>query len=211
MSRVKKNKFYILEDFKILSYFTKSDKLKVNRGKPRSEKNSDFKYISLTNKFYIVPNKLRKELDNMNLSKTIASDFDKSNTKENKIDNLTILYKTKFKTNNMHISKIIISHLMNSSTNKEVYFSIIADKIILLIVKRKELFFYNQFDLINNNYIKYLILLFDEFKLNQRRDKIYYISSYVKDKKIMEELRPYFISIINYEKSIFDIIIEECG
>ena len=100
---------------------------------------------------------------------------------------------------------------MNSSTNKEVYFSIIADKIILLIVKRKELFFYNQFDLINNNYIKYLILLFDEFKLNQRRDKIYYISSYVKDKKIMEELRPYFISIINYEKSIFDIIIEECG
>ena len=85
MSRVKKNKFYILEDFKILSYFTKSDKLKVNRGKPRSEKNSDFKYISLTNKFYIVPNKLRKELDNMNLSKTIASDFDKSNTKEKQI------------------------------------------------------------------------------------------------------------------------------
>ena len=147
----------------------------------------------------------------MNLSKTIASDFDKSNTKENKIDNLTILYKTKFKSNNMHISKIIISHLMNSNTNKEVYFSIIADKIILLIVYRKKLVFYNQFDLINNNYIKYLILLFDEFKLNQRRDKIYYISSNVKDEKIIEELRPYFISIINYEKSIFDIIIEECG
>ena len=113
--------------------------------------------------------------------------------------------------NAVMVIKIIISHLMNSSTNKEVYFSIIANKIILLIVNRKELFFYNQFDLINNNYIKYLILLFDEFKLNQRRDKIYYISSYVKDKKIMEELRPYFISIINYEKSIFDIIIEECG
>ena len=100
---------------------------------------------------------------------------------------------------------------MNSNTNKEVYFSIIADKIILLIVYRKELVFYNQFDLINNNYIKYLILLFDEFELNQRRDKIYYISSNVKNEKIMEELRPYFISIINYEKSIFDIIIEECG
>ena len=100
---------------------------------------------------------------------------------------------------------------MNSNTNKEVYFSIIANKIILLIVYRKQLVFYNQFDLINNNYIKYLILLFDEFKLNQRRDKIYYISSNVKNEKIIEELRPYFISIINYEKSIFDIIIEECG
>ncbi len=211
MSRVKKNKFYILEDSKILSYFTKSDKLIVNKGKPRSGKNSDFKYISLTNKFYIVPNKLLKELENMNLSKTIASDFDKSNTKENKIDNLSILYKTKFKSNNMHISKIIISHLMNSNTNKEVYFSIIANKIILLIVYRKQLVFYNQFDLITNNYIKYLILLFDEFKLNQRRDKINYIPSNVKDEKIMEELRPYFISIINYEKSIFEIIIEECG
>ena len=48
----------------------------------------------------------------MKLSKTFASDFDKSNTKEDKIDNLTIKYKTKFKSNKRHISKIIISHLM---------------------------------------------------------------------------------------------------
>ncbi len=100
---------------------------------------------------------------------------------------------------------------MSFNTNKDVYFTIIANKIILVIVYRKELVFYNQFDLNNNNYIKYLILLFDEFKLNQRKDKIYYISSNVKDKKIMDELRPYFYSIINYEKSIFDIITEECG
>ena len=53
--------------------------------------------------------------------------------------------------------------------------------------------------------------VYDEFKLNQRRDKVYYISSNVKDKKVIDELRPYFYSIINYEKSIFDIITEECG
>tara|TARA_B100000989_G_C19433142_1_gene423942 strand:- start:624 stop:926 length:303 start_codon:yes stop_codon:yes gene_type:complete len=100
---------------------------------------------------------------------------------------------------------------MSFNTNKDVYFSIIANKIILVIVYRKELVFYNQFDLINNNYIKYLILLFDEFKLNQRRDKVYYISSNVKDKKVIDELRPYFYSIINYEKSIFDILIEDYG
>ena len=211
MSRVKKNKFYILEDLKIFSYFIKSDSIKIKKGKPKADKNSEFQYVSLTNKFYIVPNKLEREFDNMKLSKTFASDFDKSNTKEDKIDNLTIKYKTKFKSNKRHISKIIISHLMSFNTNKDVYFTIIANKIILVIVYRKELFFYNQFDLNNNNYIKYLILLFDEFKLNQRKDKIYYISSNVKDKKIMDELRPYFYSIINYEKSIFDIITEECG
>ena len=211
MSRVKKNKFYILEDLKILSYFIKTDSIKIKKGKPKADKNSEFQYVSLTNKFYIVPNKLEREFDNMKLSKTFASDFDKSNTKEDKIDNLTIKYKTKFKSNKRHISKIIISHLMSFNTNKDVYFTIIANKIILVIVYRKELVFYNQFDLNNNNYIKYLILLFDEFKLNQRKDKIYYISSNVKDKKIMDELRPYFYSIINYEKSIFDIITEECG
>ncbi|RPG64526.1 MAG: DUF3822 family protein [Flammeovirgaceae bacterium TMED290] len=210
MSRVKKNKFYILEDLKILFYFIKSDSIKIKKGKPKADKNSELQYVSLTNKFYIVPNKLEREFDNIKLSKTIASDFDKSNTKENKIDNLTIKYKTKFKSNNTHISKIIISHLMSFNTNKDVYFSIIANKIILVITYRKKLVFYNQFDLINNNYIKYLILLFDEFKLNQRRDKVYYISSNVKDKKVMDELRPYFYSIINYEKSIFDIIIEDC-
>lgn len=211
MSRVKKNKFYILEDLRILSYFIKTDSIKIKKGKPKADKNSEFQYVSLTNKFYIVPNKLEREFDNMKLSKTFASDFDKSNTKEDKIDNLTIKYKTKFKSNKRHISKIIISHLMSFNTNKDVYFTIIANKIILVIVYRKELVFYNQFDLNNNNYIKYLILLFDEFKLNQRKDKIYYISSNVKDKKIMDELRPYFYSIINYEKSIFDIITEECG
>ena len=29
-------------------------------------------------------------------------------------------------------------------------------------------------------------------------------------KKVLDELRPYFFNIINYEKSIFDIIINEC-
>jgi hypothetical protein len=58
--------------------------------------------------------------------------------------------------------------------------------------------------------MKYLILLFDEYNLHQKRDKIYYISSNVDEKKVLDELRLYFFSIINHEKSIFDIIINEC-
>ena len=58
--------------------------------------------------------------------------------------------------------------------------------------------------------MKYLILLFDEYNLDQKRDKIYYISSNVNEKKVLDELSLYFFSIINHEKSIFDIIINEC-
>ena len=93
---------------------------------------------------------------------------------------------------------------------QHVYFTIIEKKIILIIFDKKELIFYNQFNLSNNNYVKYLILLFDEYNLDQKRDKIYYISSNVNEKKVLDELRLYFFSIINHEKSIFDIIINEC-
>ena len=55
-----------------------------------------------------------------------------------------------------------------------------------------------------------LNILFDEYNLDQKRDKIYYISSNVNEKKVLDELRLYFFSIINHEKSIFDIIINEC-
>ena len=58
--------------------------------------------------------------------------------------------------------------------------------------------------------MKYLILLFDEYNLDQNRDKIYYISSNVNEKIVLNKRRLYFLSIINHEKSIFDIIINEC-
>ena len=200
MSKVKNNIFYILDDFKILSYFTKSDKIKPKKGKPKTDINSRLKYISLTNKFYIIPDDSIKEFNQINISKAVSSNLQKPLIKNNHINNLTIKYGTKLKSNSIHISKIIISHLIKLNLGKHVYFTIIEKKIILIIFDKKELIFYNQ----------YLILLFDEYNLNQKRDKIYYISSNVNEKKILDELRLYFFSIINHEKSIFDIIINEC-
>ena len=210
MSKVKNNIFYILDDFKILSYFTKSDKIISKKGKPETDINCRLKYVSLTNKFYIIPDDSIKEFNEINISKAVSSNLQKPLIKNNHINNLTIKYGTKLKSNSIHISKIIISHLVKLNLRKHVYFTIIEKKIILIIFDKKELIFYNQFDLLNNNYVKYLILLFDEYNLDQKRDKIYYISSNVNEKKVLDELRLYFFSIINYEKSIFDIIINEC-
>ena len=210
MSKAKNNIFYILDDFKILSYFIKSDKIKLKKGKPKTDINSSLKYISLTNKFYIIPDDSIEKFNQINISKAVSSNLQKPLIKNNHINNLTIKYGTKLKSNNIHISKIIISHLIKLNLEKHVYLTIIEKKIILIIFDKKELLFYNQFDLTNNNYVKYLILLFDEYKLDQKQDKIYYISSNVSKKKVCNELRPYFFNIINYEKSIFDIIINEC-
>ena len=210
MSKVKNNIFYILEDFKILSYFTISNKIKPKKGKPKTDINSRLKYISLTNKFYIIPDDSIKEFNKINISKAVSSNLQKPLIKNNHINNLTIIYGTKLKSNSIHISKIIISHLIKLNLGKHVYFTIIEKKIILIIFDKKELIFYNQFNLSNNNYVKYLILLFDEYNLDQKRDKIYYIPSNVNEKKVLDELRLYFFSIINHEKSIFDIIINEC-
>ena len=210
MSKVKNNIFYILDDFKILSYFTISDKIKPKKCKPKTDINSRLKYISLTNKFYIIPDDSIKEFNQINISKAVSSNLQKPLIKNNHINNLTIIYGTKLKSNSIHISKIIISHLIKLNLGKHVYFTIIEKKIILIIFDKKELIFYNQFDLSNNNYLKYLILLFDEYNLHQKRDKIYYIPSNVNEKKVLDELRLYFFSIINHEKSIFDIIINEC-
>ena len=210
MSKVKNNIFYILDDFKILSYFTISDKIKPKKCKPKTDINSRLKYISLTNKFYIIPDDSIEEFNQINIYKAVSSNLQKPLIKNNHINNLTIKYGTKLKSNSIHISKIIISHLIKLNLGKHVYFTIIEKKIILIIFDKKELIFYNQFNLSNNNYVKYLILLFDEYNLDQKRDKIYYISSNVNEKKVLDELRLYFFSIINHEKSIFDIIINEC-
>ena len=210
MSKVKNNIFYILDDFKILSYFTISDKIKPKKCKPKTDINSRLKYISLTNKFYIIPDDSIEEFNQINIYKAVSSNLQKPLIKNNHINNLTIKYGTKLKSNSIHISKIIISHLIKLNLGKHVYFTIIEKKIILIIFDKKELIYYNQFNLSNNNYVKYLILLFDEYNLDQKRDKIYYISSNVNEKKVLDELRLYFFSIINHEKSIFDIIINEC-
>ena len=209
MSASKFKKIFILEDIKSISYFDNGKKLNLTRGNPKIKTSNNKYFISLTNKFYILPKESNLLFRDNDIQNTISLDFNTSYKKINRTNNLTFNYQTKNKKNNKHISNILYSNIYKSEESDGIYFSIIEKKIILLYTQNKKLIFYNQFDFNKNNYIKYLVLLFDEFNLDQERDSLTYISSEIDENKIINELKCYFKKIIKYKKSIFNIIIEE--
>ena len=209
MSPSKIKKIYILEDISPISYFDNSNKLKIFSRQPKKDTFDKKYFISITNKFYIFPTKLDIGIKVKDIQQTISSDFNLENKIKNLKKNLVFNYQSKNKNNNKHISNILYSNISKSEDSEGVYFSIIEKKIILLFTQNKKLIFYNQFDLQNNNYIKYLILLYDEFNLDQYNDNLTYITSNIDENKIINELKSYFKNIIKYKKSIFNIIIEE--
>ena len=209
MSPSKIKKIYILEDISPISYFDNSNKLKIFSRQPKKDTFDKKYFISLTNKFYILPTKLDIGIKVKDIQQTISSDFNLENKIKNLKKNLVFNYQSKNKNNNKHISNILYSNISKSEDSEGVYFSIIEKKIILLFTQNKKLIFYNQFDLQKNNYIKYLILLYDEFNLDQYNDNLTYITSNIDENKIINELKSYFKNIIKYKKSIFNIIIEE--
>jgi len=209
LSPSKIKKIYILEDISPISYFDNSNKLKIYSRQPKKDTFEKKYFISLTNKFYILPTKLDIGIKVKDIQQTISPDFNLENKIKNLKKNLVFNYQSKNKNNNKHISNILYSNISKSEDSEGVYFSIIEKKIILLFTQNKKLIFYNQFDLQNNNYIKYLILLYDEFNLDQYNDNLTYITSNIDENKIINELKSYFKNIIKYKKSIFNIIIEE--
>lgn len=209
MSASKFKKIFILENIKSISYFDNGKKLNLTRGNPKIKTSHNKYFISLTNKFYILPKESNLLFRDNDIQNTISLDFNTSYKKINRTNNLTFNYQTKNKKNNKHISNILYSNIYKSEESDGIYFSIIEKKIILLYTQNKKLIFYNQFDFNKNNYIKYLVLLFDEFNLDQKRDSLTYISSEIDENKIINELKCYFKKIIKYKKSIFNIIIEE--
>tara|TARA_Y200000002_G_scaffold345888_1_gene320097 strand:- start:918 stop:1553 length:636 start_codon:yes stop_codon:yes gene_type:complete len=209
LSPSKIKKIYILEDISPISYFDNSNKLKIFSRQPKKDTFDKKYFISITNKFYIFPTKLDIGIKVKDIQQTISSDFNLENKIKNLKKNLVFNYQSKNKNNNKHISNILYSNISKSEDSEGVYFSIIEKKIILLFTQNKKLIFYNQFDLQNNNYIKYLILLYDEFNLDQYNDNLTYITSNIDENKIINELKSYFKNIIKYKKSIFNIIIEE--
>ena len=209
MSPSKIKKVFILEDIKPISYFDNRDIFKTFRGKPKKNTYDKKYFISLTNKFYILPTKSEIGIKDKDIQETISFDFNLENKKTNRKNNLFFNYQTKNKKNNKHISNILYSNILKSNKSEGLYFSIIEEKIILLLTQNKKLMFYNQFNLHNNNYVKYLILLYDEFNLDQNKDNLIYISSNIDENKIINKLKSYFKNIIKFKKSIFNVIIEE--
>ena len=82
------------------------------------------------------------------------------------------------KHNNSHISEILISEfLYKKSTKKEIYIVFINKKIIITVKERKKLLFYNQFEYKGREYIKYILLVMNEYKIEIDRTSVEKISN----------------------------------
>ena len=77
---------------------------------------------------------------------------------------------------------------------------------MILIHKNSELYYYNQFNN-KNNYLKYLIILYKEFDLNQDKNLIIISSIDNKDAKNMKEkLKNHFSKIVINNETLDKII-----
>ena len=97
--------------------------------------------------------------------------------------------------------------LKNKLKSKELYVLTIHNKIFICLVENNKLLFYNQFEFKGLNYIKYIILLFDEYKLDRNKTTINLLNESLNE----EELKKFFSNIYLYKKSIFEIIDEYYG
>ena len=77
---------------------------------------------------------------------------------------------------------------------------------MILIHKNSELYYYNQFNN-KNNYLKYLIILYKEFDLNQDKNLIILSTIDNKDAKNMKEkLKNHFSKIVINNETLDKII-----
>ena len=106
-----------------------------------------------------------------------------------------------------HISEILINEFTSiKNKSKETFVVFFDKKIHISIIERGKLIFYNQFNFKNQNYIKYIILTFEEFNHDRKKSKIYIVESSQNFKRINNEMKKYFNNINLYKKSIFEII-----
>ena len=196
------------------SFSSKSYKLKKENTSVLSKKNWDkINLIDTNNDFLLLPSKLPNFLKNIDIDKTIGINS-KSIKKVEKVNNigLSFFYSenslTKKANNINHIGKIILNELLkNKLKSKELYVLTIHNKIFICLVKNNKLLFYNQFEFKGSNYIKYIILLFDEYKLDRNKTSINLLNESLNE----EELKKFFSNIYLYKKSIFEIIDEYYG
>ena len=62
--------------------------------------------------------------------------------------------------------------------------------------------FYNQFEFSNSDYLKYILLVFEEYELDRKKIEINLLDNTIK----LNELKKFFNKINLYKKSIFEII-----
>ena len=76
------------------------------------------------------------------------------------------------------------------------------------ITKKNKILFYNQFKNNTDDYIKYILLVFEEYNLNRIKQEINLIEGDSPSSNYKKSLDNYFVNINFNKKSIFEIITE---
>ena len=169
---------------------------------------SKINVINTNNEFIILPSKIPEFLKKINIDKTIGNSLStEKKTKKLKKLNFTFYIKknkgNKIANNINHIGNILLDEfLANNSISKKRYLSVLHNKLYVCVVDKKNLRFYNQFEFSNSDYLKYILLVFEEYKLDREKTEINLLDNTIK----LNELKKFFNKINLYKKSIFEII-----
>ena len=203
-------KLFVLEsEEKNLSFYyslkeNRFKKTNIKAYKIPEDKWKSVNFISITNNFNLSPKNLPELFKDINLEKTF-SDYQSKEFVRKTIGDINLMYKPdNLKHNNTHISEILISEFIyNKSTKKEIFILFINKKIIITVKEKKKLLFYNQFEYTGRKYIKYILLVMDEYKID--RTSISLIPSPELSNNHKKELDNFFKKTIIYKKSIFEL------
>ena len=181
---------------------------KENKNIFSQKKWSKINVINTNNEFIILPSKVPEFLKKINIEKTIGnSPSTKKKTKKLKKLNFTFYIKknkeNKIVNNISHIGNILLDEFLdNTSISKKMYLTVLQNKLYVCVVDKNNLLFYNQFEFSNSDYLKYILLVFEEYELDRKKTEINLLDNTIK----LNELKKFFNKINFYKKSIFEII-----
>ena len=174
--------------------------------------------VDTSNNFLIQPKNLSNTFKKINFRKTINIDKDLTEKKDDISKNTQIVFfynQNDFissKENTNHIGEIILKESIKCDKIEPlVNVVFIKNKVFISITKKNKILFYNQFEYNGNNYIKYILLVFEEYKLDRLKQFLNIIDGDSKTSNKKKELDNYFVKINFNKKSIFEIISEFYG
>lgn len=192
----------------------------VHKNQLNSLKNNFKKIYSVdsSNNFLIQPKDLPNTFKKINFRKTINIDKDLTEKKDDISKNTQIVFfynQNDFissKKNTNHIGEIILKESFKyDKIEPAVNIVLFKNKVFISITKKNKILFYNQFEYYDNNYIKYILLVFEEYKLDRLKQFVNIIDGDSKSSNKKKELDNYFVKINFNKKSIFEIISEFYG
>ena len=212
------NLFFIKNSSEKSFYFSNEISLTLLQKKKLNILRKEYKNIftvNTSNNFIIQPKTLSNTFKDFDLKKTIGVEKDKIKKKD-KITSDTILsffFTEKkligLKKNVNHIAEILLKYSLKLKVNNPIVnILIFKKKVFISITKKNKILFYNQFKNNTDDYIKYILLVFEEYNLNRIKQEINLIEGDSPSSNYKKSLDNYFVNININKKSIFEIITE---